>query len=66
MTTGLGITVLTGLIVVGIGMLVWLSPVAKEELTPAQENLINLSDSMVKIALGGVAGFVGGRSLPSR
>ena len=66
MTTGLGVTILVGLIVVGIGVLVWLSPVAKEDLTPAQENLVNLSDSMVKIALGGVAGFVGGRSLPNR
>ena len=53
MTTGLGVTILIGLIVVGIGVLVWLSPVAKEELTPAQENLVNLSDSMVKIALAG-------------
>ena len=61
-----GILVLIGLISVGMGMLVWLSPVTEEQLTPAQKHLVNLSDLMVKAALGGAAGFITGRALPSR
>ena len=65
-TTICGLGVLVSLIGLGIGVLIWLSPVTEEQLTPAQKHLVNLSDLMVKAALGGAAGFITGRALPSR
>lgn len=44
-------------LVLGGGVLVWLAPVPAEELTPAQNNLIYLGDTMVKGAMGAVLGF---------
>ena len=61
-----GMVILAGLIALGMGVLVWLSPVTEEQLTPAQNHLVNLSDLMVKAALGGAAGFITGRALPNR
>ena len=48
---------LFALLVLGGGVLVWLAPVPAEELTPAQNNLIYLGDTMVKGAMGAVLGF---------
>ena len=61
-----GLVILAGLIALGMGVLIWLSPVTEDQLTPAQKHLVNLSDLMVKAALGGAAGFITGRALPSR
>lgn len=49
------------LIIAGGGVLVWLSPVPAEQLTPAQTNLIYLGDTMVKGAIGAIFGFAGSR-----
>lgn len=52
---------LFGMILLGGGVLVWLSPVPAEQLTPAQTNLIYLGDTMVKGAIGAIFGFAGSR-----
>ena len=49
------------LIVMGGSALVWLAPVPAEEITPAQDNLIELADTVVKVGLGVLAGFFGAR-----
>ena len=49
------------LIVMGGGTLVWLAPVPAEEITPAQDNLIELADTVVKVGLGVLAGLFGAR-----
>ena len=48
---------LFALIFLGGGVLVRLAPVPAEELTPAQNNLIYLGDTMVKGAMGAMLGF---------
>ena len=42
------------------GVLVWLSPVSAEDLTPAQDTLIETADWMIKACAGGIVGFAGG------
>ena len=60
-TAGLTFGVLLAMILLGGGVLVWLSPVPADLLTPAQTNLIYLSDTMVKGAIGAIIGFAGAR-----
>ena len=55
------LSALFGLILLGGGVLAWLSPVPAEQLTPAQTNLIYLGDTMVKGAIGAILGFAGSR-----
>ena len=43
----------------GIGILIWHAPIPADELTPAQTNLIDVSDGMVKITLGAILGVIG-------
>ena len=49
------------LIVTGGGALVWLAPVSAEEMTPAQNDLRDLADTVVKVGLGFLAGLFGAR-----
>ena len=59
--TILVLAALIGLIGAGGGILAWLAPVPASELTPAQLNMIDLADTMVKGALGAILGFAGAR-----
>ena len=56
-----GLIALLFVFVVGIGILVWLTPAPAEPLTPAQTNLIYRGDTMVKGAIGAILGFAGAR-----
>ena len=49
------------LIILGGGVLVWLSPIPAEQMTPAQNDLRELADTVVKGGLGALAGFFGSR-----
>ena len=55
--------ILAGLIILGGGVLVWLSPVPADLLTPAQKNLLEIADWMVKASIGAILGLIGGRRL---
>lgn len=50
----------------GIGLLIWIAPVPAEQLTPAQESLIVISDGLVKASGGAFVGFAGGVGLAAR
>ena len=43
----------------GLGVLIWLSPIPASELTGGQQHLMSVVDGMVKIALGAILGFMG-------
>ena len=47
----------------GIGILVWLSPISEDNLTPAQRSLLDIGDWMVKATVGAILGFTGGAGL---
>ena len=49
------------IMLVGGGVLVWLAPVPADRITPAQDNLINISDWLVKASAGAILGFAGAR-----
>ena len=53
--------IMVALIVLGFIVLIWMSPIPADRLTPAQTNLIDLADTMVKGALGAIFGFAGSR-----
>ena len=57
------IGVLFTLIIMSGGVLVWLSPVVEELLTPAQNTLIITADWMIKACAGAIVGFAGGLRL---
>ena len=57
------ILLLMGVVVLGVGILVWL--VTEAEMTPAQESLLNIGDWIVKASVGAMLGF-GGARLVSR
>ncbi len=59
------IVLLMGVAALGIGILVWLVPVAAADMTPAQESLLNIGDWIVKASIGAMLGF-GGARLMSR
>ena len=65
MQFGLGdlvpIGILAALMSVGISLLFLLSPLPDQILTPAQRDLIELADTIVKGLLGVFLGYVGGR-----
>lgn len=50
----------------GVGLLVWLAPVPEAQITPAQENLIAISDGLVKASAGAFVGFASGVGLTAR
>ena len=47
----------------GVGILVWLSPIGEDSLTPAQRTLLDIGDWMVKASAGAILGFAGGAGL---
>ena len=57
------ILTLFALTILGMGTLVWLSPVPAGQLTPAQDNLIEIADWMVKTFVGAILGFAGATRL---
>ena len=57
------ISALIALIIVSGGVLVWLTPVTEELLTPAQNTLIITADWMIKACAGAIVGFAGGMRL---
>ena len=63
MTAAGVLVILFGLIIISGGVLVWLSPVTSEVLTPAQDTLIDTADWMIKSCAGAIVGFAGGMRL---
>ena len=49
------------LIVLGGGTLAWLAMAPAEQITPAQDTLRKLADTVTKVGLGVLAGFFGAR-----
>lgn len=56
-------TILFSIVILGDGVLVWLSPVSADSITPAQDNLIEIADWMVKASIGAIVGLIGGQRL---
>ena len=54
------------LIVVGVGILAFLTPVPAEAMTPAQETLLTIGDWMVKASVGAILGLGGSRLAAAR
>lgn len=50
----------------GIGLLIWIAPVPEEQLTPALESLIVISDGLVKASAVAFVGFASGVGLAAR
>ena len=61
----LSVAALFSLIILG-GVLVWLAPVSAEQITPAQGNLLEIADWMVKASIGAILGLIGAQSLAAR
>ena len=59
--TTIAVALLIGVLGAGIGIQVWLAPVPAVELTPAQANLIEGGDTMMKGALGAIFGYATAR-----
>ena len=57
----LALLALFALFAMGVGTLIWLSPIPAEQMTPAQNDLRELADTVVKGGLGALAGFFGSR-----
>ena len=63
--------ILTGGILIGFfalilasgGVLIWLTLVTGETLTPAQSTLLNAADWVIKLCLGAIAGYISGAGL---
>ena len=60
------VIILLGFIALGLSILIWLAPVQMEEMTPAQDRLINIADWMAKSSAGALLGFAGGRLAAGR
>ena len=55
---------LVGIGSVGIGLLIWLShQVGADGMTQPQETLHDIADWMVKVSVGALLGFAGGRAV---
>lgn len=52
---------LLALVAASGGVLIWLAPVPAEQVTPAQNRLIEAADTMLKGASGAIIGFLGAR-----
>ena len=57
---------LFGLIIIGVGILAFLTPVPAEAMTPAQETLLTIGDWMVKASVGAILGLGGSRLAAAR
>ena len=53
--------ILFALMGLGLGILIWLAPIADAEVTAGQQNLRNIADGMVKASVGAILGFTGAR-----
>ena len=45
------------LLVIGIGIAMWLSPIPDDELTTAQSSLIDIADWIIKASVGAILGL---------
>ena len=63
LSTKSSFTILFSIVVLGGGVLVWLAPVSADSITPAQNNLIEIADWMVKASIGAILGLIGGQRL---
>ena len=61
----LSAVILCGLIVGGVGIMVSLSPYTADQLTPAQDRLLNIADWVVKASVGAILGIIGGSAASS-
>ncbi len=57
------LSTLLGLTIMGVGILAALSPVPADQLTPAQDNLIEIADWMIKVSIGAILGVTGATGL---
>ena len=63
--------IITGGILIGFfalilasgGVMIWLTLVTGETLTPAQSTLLNATDWVIKLCLGAIAGYISGAGL---
>lgn len=55
------VALLVSLMAVGLGILIWLSPIPAGEITPGQQNLMSIGDWIVKASLGAIFGYAGAR-----
>ena len=51
------VVLLFSLMAVGLSILIWLSPIPASEMTPGQQNLLNIGDWVVKASVGALLGF---------
>ena len=61
----LSAVILLGLIVGGVGVMMMLAPFPADQLTPAQDRLLNIADWVVKASVGAMLGIIGGRAASS-
>ncbi len=61
----LSASILLGLIVGGTGVMVMLTPFPADQLTPAQDRLLNIADWVVKASVGAILGIIGGSAASS-
>ena len=61
----LSAVILFGLIVSGIGVMVYLSPYPADQITPARDRLLDIADWAVKASVGAILGIVGGSAASS-
>ena len=57
--------ILFGLIVGGVSVMVYLAPYTADQLTPAQDRLLNIADWAVKASVGAILGIIGGSAASS-
>ena len=50
-----------GLIILGVGILAFLSEVPADQMTPGQETLLTVADGMIKLSVGAILGLGGSR-----
>ena len=62
----LALLALFALFAMGVGALIWLSPVPAEQMTPVQNDLLELGDTLAKVSFGAIlmaGSFIGSRLL---
>ena len=55
------VIMLLSLMAIGLSVLIWLSSIPADAITPGQQNLMEIGDWMVKASLGAIFGFAGAR-----
>lgn len=55
------VVLLLSLMATGLSILIWLAAIPASEITPGQQNLMNIGDWIVKASLGAIFGFAGAR-----